>query len=168
MLRDDVRGVTVPESSLIVAYLDRVHPGPPPLVPADPDAALEVHKLDRFLDNYVMSPMQKAVADNFRPEGARDPHGVAEAKAQLGRAWTILERWLSDSGGEWAAGPPFTLADCAAAPSLFYANIIEPFTGHPHLEAYYRHLLARPSFARAVEEARPFRHFFPLPWPESY
>jgi glutathione S-transferase len=168
VLRDEARGVTVPESSLIIGYLDHVHPGPPRLIPADPDAALEVHKWDRFFDNYVMTPMQKAVADNFRPEGARDPHGVAEAKTQLARAWAILEPWLADSGGEWAAGAAFTLADCAAAPALFYANIIEPFASHPNLEAYYARLLARPSFARAVDEARPFRHFFPLLWPESY
>jgi glutathione S-transferase len=166
VLRDETRGVTVPESSLIIQYLDRASPGPP-LVPAEPDAALGVHVLDRFFDQYVMTPMQKAVADNFRPERKRDHFGVAEAKAKLARSYDILDLALADAG-EWAAGDTFSLADCAAAPALFYANIIEPFAGRRQVEAYYTRLLARPSFARAVEEARPYRHFFPLPWPESY
>lgn len=167
VLRDEARGVTVPESSLIVQYLDRARPGPPPLVPADPDAAMRVHLWDRFLDHYVETPMQKGVADNFRPEGARDPHGVEDAKALLRRSWDILEDQLAD-GREWVAGEAFSLADCGAGPALFYANIIQPFARRPHLEAYYERLLERPSFARAVEEARPYRHFFPLPWPDDY
>jgi glutathione S-transferase len=167
VLRDEARGVTVPESSLIVSYLDRGHPGPRPMVPEDPDSALKVHILDRFFDSYVMTPMQKAVADNFRPAEARDAFGVEEAKGHLAKAYAILEAELGD-GRTWAAGDEFSLADCAAAPSLFYANTIAPFAGHKRLEAYYQRLLERPSFARAVDEARPFRHYFPLPWPESY
>jgi glutathione S-transferase len=167
VLRDEGRGVTVPESSLIIAYLDQVHPGPPPLVPADPHAAMQVHLWDRFFDHYVETPMQKAVADNFRPEGARDPQGVGDAKALLGKAYGTLDDALAD-GRTWAAGGEFTLADCGAGPALFYANIIEPFAGRANVEAYYDRLLARPSFARAVEEARPYRHFLPLPWPDSY
>jgi glutathione S-transferase len=166
VLEDEARGAVVPESSLIVAYLDRVHPGPRPLIPADPDAALKVHLWDRFFDHYVETPLQKAVADNFRPEGARDPHGVEEAKGLLVRAWDLLEKALGDDG-EWVAGE-FSLADCGAGPALFYANIVQPFAGRPGVEAYYARLLARPSFARAVEEARPWRHYFPLPWPQSY
>ncbi|HEX8262148.1 MAG TPA: glutathione S-transferase family protein [Allosphingosinicella sp.] len=166
VLRDEVAGLTVPESSLIIAYLDRVHPGPP-LVPADPDAALHAGLWDRFLDHYVETPLQKAVGDHFRPETARDPHGVEEAKALLGRAWDMLEERLAD-GRPWLTGDEFTIADCGAGPALFYGNIVEPFAGRPQLEAYYARLLARPSFARAVEEARPYRPFFPLPWPESY
>jgi glutathione S-transferase len=166
VLRDEGRGVTVPEASLIVAWLDRVHPGPP-LVPADPDAALRVHVLDRLFDNYVMTPMQRAVADNFRPEESRDAFGVAEAKSALQRAYDVVEGMLGD-GGAWAAGDDFTLADCAAAPALFYANMVSPFAGRPRLEAYFERLLARPSFARAVDEARPYRAFFPLPWAASY
>jgi glutathione S-transferase len=166
VLRDEARGVTVPESSLIIQYLDRVHPGSP-LVPAGPDAALVVHLWDRFFDHYVETPMQKAVADNFRPEGDRDPHGVEEAKGLLARAWDVLETHLA-KGGEWAAGEGFSLADCGAGPALFYANIIQPFAGRPYVEAYYERLLARPAFARAVDEARPYRYFFPLPWPDGY
>ena len=166
VLRDEARGVTMPESSLIIAYLDRIHPGPP-LVPADPGSAMRVHLWDRLLDHYVETPMQKAVADNFRPEGARDPHGVEEARALLRRAWDMIEDALA-KGGEWLVGDGFTLADCGAGPALFYANIVQPFAGRTALEAYYARLLVRPSFARAIEEARPYRHFFPLPWPDGY
>ena len=167
VLRDEARGVTVPESSLIVEYLDRVHPGPPPLVPAAPDSAMKTHLWDRFFDHYVESPLQKAVGDNFRPEGAGDPHGVEEARVLLRRAYDLLEDALADNL-EWLAGGAFTLADCGAAPALFYANMVEPFAGRPRLEAYYARLRSRPSFARAVDEARPFRHYFPLPWPEGW
>ncbi|HEX6376568.1 MAG TPA: glutathione S-transferase family protein [Allosphingosinicella sp.] len=167
VLRDEAPGATVPESSLIVEYLDRVHRGPPPMVPADPGAAREVHLWDRFFDHYVETPMQKAVADNFRPEGRRDPHGVEEARALLAKAYATLDDALAD-GRSWAAGDAFSLADCGAGPALFYANIVQPIAGRPRVEAYYARLLARPAFARAVDEARPYRHFFPLPWPASY
>ncbi|HEX9963900.1 MAG TPA: glutathione S-transferase family protein [Allosphingosinicella sp.] len=167
VLRDDSAGETVPESSLIVEYLDRAHPGPPPLVPAEPDSALEARLWDRFFDHYVEQPLQKVVGDSLRPEAARDPHGVAEARAILVRAYDLLEDAL-DVGGDWVAGDDFTLADCGAAPALFYANMVEPFAGRPRLEAYYRRLRSRPSFARAVDEAREFRPFFPLPWLEGW
>ena len=167
VLRDEARGATVPEASLIVEYLDRAHPGPPPLVPADPDSAMRTHLWDRILDHYVEIPLQKAVKDRFRPEGGQDPHGVEEARALLRRSWDLLEDELG-KGSQWLAGDDFTLADCGAGPALFYANIIEPFAGRANLEAYYGRLLARPAFARAVDEARPYRHFFPLPWPEGY
>ncbi|HYI40384.1 MAG TPA: glutathione S-transferase family protein [Allosphingosinicella sp.] len=167
VLRDDALGVTIPESSAIVEYLDRAHPGPPPLVPADPDLALKARLWDRFFDNYVELPLQKVVGDSFRPDGAKDPHGVEEAKALLVRAYDLLEDSLSESG-TWMAGEAFTLADCGAAPALFYAAMIRPLSGRPKLEAYYARLRARPSFARAVGEARPFRPFFPLPWLQGW
>ncbi|HEX8622609.1 MAG TPA: glutathione S-transferase family protein [Allosphingosinicella sp.] len=167
VLRDEARGMTIPESSLIVEYLDRAHGEAPPLLPRDPDEALQAHLWDRFFDHYVETPLQKAVVDHFRPEDARDPHGVEEAKALLRRSWDLLEKALSD-GRPWAAGENFTLADCGAGPALFYANIVEPFAARPGIETYYARLLERPSFARAVDEARPYRAFFPLAWPESY
>ncbi|HYE28127.1 MAG TPA: glutathione S-transferase family protein [Allosphingosinicella sp.] len=167
VLRDKTRGATVPESSLIILYLDRIHPEPPPLLPSDPDAAMAAQLWDRFFDHYVETPMQKAVADRFRPEDRRDRYGVDEARALLRRAWDVLEGALAD-GRDWVAGNSFTLADCGAGPALFYANIVEPLASRPNAEAYYARLLARPSFARAIEEARPYRHFLPLPWPGSY
>ncbi|HEX8625368.1 MAG TPA: glutathione S-transferase family protein [Allosphingosinicella sp.] len=167
VLRDGVRDVTLPESSLIVEYLDRAHPGPPPMVPGDPDAALEARRWDRFFDHYVEHPLQKVVGDSLRPEGARDPHGVAEARALLARAYDLLEDELG-GGGTWVAGEAFTLADCGAAPALFYANMVQSFAGRPRLEAYYGRLRRRPCFTRVVDEARAFRPFFPLPWPEGW
>lgn len=166
VLRDEARGVTVPESSLIVEYLDRAHPGPP-LVPVDSEAAMKVHLWDRFFDHYVEVPLQKAVGDALRPDGARDPHGVEEARSVLGRAYDLLEDSLAATG-PWMAGETFTLADCGAAPALFYAYMVHSFAGRPRLEAYYARLRDRPSFVRAVDEAREFRHFFPLPWPEGW
>ena len=164
VLRDERRQVTVPETSLIIDYLARHHPGPVELVPADSDRRLKVEIWDRFFDNYVQVPMQKAMLDRFRPEGANDPYGVDKARGLLDKAYGIVEAELGDDG--WMAGEDFTLADCAAAPALFYASLVRPFGQHRRLSAYFERLLARPSFARAVEEARPFRHFLPVDWPD--
>ena len=167
VLRDEARSLTVAEASLIVEYADRFGEAPA-MVPADAGEALRVRLWDRLFDLYVDVPMQKAVTDHFRPAGAHDPHGVAEAKALLGRAYAAADAELARTGDEWICGDAFTIADCAAAPALFYANIIVPFAEHPNLDAYYRRLLQRPSFARAVDEARPYRALFPLEWPPAY
>jgi len=158
-------GRTVIEATCIIEYLDLHHPGSPPLVPAEPEAALEVRMLDRFFDNYVATPQQKVVFDRLRPDADRDAYGVTEAKTMLETAYAWLDRHMA--GREWAAGGQFSLADCAAAPFLFYADWthrIEPRFAHVH--AYRARLLRRPSFARAVDEARPFRRYFPLGAPE--
>jgi len=151
---------TVVESSIIVEHLGLHHPGPVRLVPEDARAALQVRTLDRFFDNYVMTPMQRIVFDAMRAEEAQDPLGVAEARRMLDTAYGWLDGVMS--GREWAAGDGFSLADCAAAPSLFYADWVHPVgEAFPHVRAYRKRLLARPSFARAVDEARPYRGFFP-------
>jgi len=127
--------------------------------------ALEVRFLDRFFDNYVQTPMQKIVLDAMRGEGEHDPRGVTEAHALLETAYAWLDRRIA--GREWAAGPAFTLADCAAAPALFYADWAHPIPeALPSARAYRRRLNARPSFARAIEEARPYRPYFPLGAPD--
>jgi glutathione S-transferase len=166
VLRDNARNVTVPEATLIIQYLELHHPGPAPLLPADPEAALAVHLWDRVFDNYVEFPLQKIVADTFRPEGRSDPEGVAQARGLLATTYKMLNQELAHGG--WIAGESFSLADCGAAPALFYSNIVLPFTEHANLAAYYQRLLARTSFARCVEEARPYRTLFPLPWPAGY
>jgi glutathione S-transferase len=151
---------TVVESSIIIEHLDLDHPGPVRFVPEDPRAALQVRTMDRFFDNYVMTPMQRIVFDAMRPEDARDPQGVVEARRMLDTAYAWLEGAMS--GRPWAAGDGFSLADCAAAPSLFYADWVQPVgEAFPHVRAYRKRLLAHPSFARAVDEARPYRKFFP-------
>ena len=153
-------GRTVVEASIIVEHLGLHHPGPVRLVPEDPRAALDVRMMDRFFDNYVMTPMQKMVLDTIRPTGSRDAAGVADARAMLDTAYRWLNRAMC--GREWAAGDAFSLADCAAAPALFYADWARPIAdGFAHVRAYRRRLLARPSFARAVDEARPYRPLFP-------
>lgn len=166
VLRDDSRGVTVPESSLIVDYLDQHYPGPTTFVPADADAALRVHMLDRIIDSHLLLTVGKIVTDHFRSENRHDPDGVEQAKSAILTAYAFLETELPKSG--WAVGEGFTLADCAAAPALFYSNIVVPFGAHRNLAAYYQRLLTRPSFQRAIEGARPYRALFPLSWPEGY
>ena len=156
---------TVIEATIIIEHLGLHHPGPVRLIPADPKAALEVRAMDRFFDNYVMTPQQKIVFDAIGKPGNRDGQGVAEARAMLDTAY----RWLDGkmAGRQWAAGNAFSLADCAAAPALFYADWTHPISeAFPNVRAYRRRLLARPSFARAVDEARPYRSFFPLGAPD--
>ncbi|KYF49042.1 glutathione S-transferase [Sorangium cellulosum] len=158
-------GRTVVEASIIVEHLDLHHPGPVRMIPEDPRAALDVRMMDRIFDNYIMTPMQKLVADGIRAAENRDRQGVGEARMLLDTAY----RWLDSAmaGREWAAGDAFSLADCAAGPALFYADwaypISEVFT---NVRAYRQRLLARPSFARAIDEARPYRPFFPLGAPD--
>lgn len=153
------------ESTAIIEYLDLFHPGPVAFVPDDPQLAVEVRMLDRIFDNYVMTPMQAVVSDALRPADVRDPYGVAEARDRLDTAYRWLDRYLE--GRLWAAGEMFSLADCAAAPSLFYADWTHPLGDRfPTLSAYRTRLLARPSFARAVDEARPYRSYFPLGAPD--
>jgi glutathione S-transferase len=152
-------GRTLGESSVIIEWLDQRVPAPPRLIPREAEAALTVRMLDRVFDQHVMTPMQKIVLDSLRPEDARDPYGVAQARDLLDRAYRWLDGQLSE--GKWAGGAEFSLADCAAAPALFYADWVQPLAAHAHLAAYLRRLRARPSFARAVDEARPYRPHFP-------
>jgi glutathione S-transferase len=163
LLRDGEH--TVMESSIIIEYLDRHYPGAAPLIPADADIALEARLLDRFFDNYVQTPQQKIVFDSLRPAADRDPYGVKEARARLEIAYAWLDRKLA--GRTWATGGGFSLADCAAAPALFYADWTHRIpAGCTNVIAYRQRLLAHPSFARAVDEARPYRSYFPLGAPE--
>jgi glutathione S-transferase len=151
---------TIIESSVIIEYLDQHHPGPAPMIPREPEAALEVRFLDRFFDNYVMTPMQRIVADFIRPPEARDAMTVADAKALLDKAYSWLDAHMA--ARHWCAGERFSMADCAAAPSLFYADWVHPIADRlSHARAYRARLLAQPSVARTVDEARPYRHFFP-------
>jgi len=158
-------GCTLVEASIIIEHLGLHHPGPVQLIPEDPRAALEVRMMDRFFDNYIMTPMQKIVIDSTHAAEHRDRQGVAGARELLDTAY----RWLDDAmaGREWAARDTFSLADCAAAPALFYADWAHAVgKAFSNVHAYRRRLLARPSFARAVDEARPYRPLFPLGAPD--
>ena len=158
-------GRAVVEASVIVEHLDLHHPGATRWLPADPRAALAVRTLDRVFDQYVMTPMQKIVGDALRGAAARDAHGVGEARAGLDTAYRWLDGTLA--GRTWAVNGSPSLADCAAAPALFYADWVHPIDpALANLHAYRRRLLAWPPFARAVEEARPYRRFFPLGAPD--
>lgn len=158
-------GRTIAETSAIIEHLQIHHPGPVALIPADPDAAVEVRMMDRVFDNYVMNAMQPLVNNMLRPEAQRDPYLAPYVHQALDKAYAWLDTHMV--GREWAAGDGFSLADCAAAPSLFYADwAYEIPAEHSYLKAYRVRLLARPSFARAVDEARRFRHYFPLRAPD--
>lgn len=153
------------ETSIIIEHLDRNHPGRLRFLPADPEAALEVRLLDRFFDQYVMNGVQGAVGEALR----KDPDRLVEARQKAATALETAYAWLEQRlvGRVWAAGQHVSLADCAAAPSLFYADWVHPIAdAYPGLRAYRARLLARPSFARAVEEGRKYRSYFPLGAPD--
>jgi glutathione S-transferase len=158
-------GRKVIESSTIIEYLGLHHPGAVSLLPSDADAAIEVRCMDRFFDNYIATPQQKIVFDVLRPAEQRDARGVADARSMLETAYGWLDKVMTHR--EWAAGDHFSLADCAAAPFLFYADWTHAIdASFANVIAYRRRLLARPSFARAVDEARPYRPLFPLGAPD--
>ncbi|MBB3891635.1 glutathione S-transferase [Phenylobacterium haematophilum] len=149
----------VPETSIQLEYLDAHYPGPP-MLPTDAEARLEARLWDRLLDQYVMTPMQKIVADRMRAGDEKDPRGVENARDMLQMAYGLIEGHMA--GRSWAAGADFSLADCAAAPALFYAGIVEPWgEERRELAAYFERLVARPSVARTLSEARPFFEYFP-------
>jgi glutathione S-transferase len=157
VLEDRAAGVALPETSVIIDYLNARFGGA--LIPKDPQAALEVRLQDRFFDLYVHTPMGVFTWDLLRPEGQRDPYGVEQARNLLLTAYDMIERRME--GREWAAGDGFSMADCAAAPALFYAEGRAPFGDRPHLSAYLDRLKARASYARALKEAEPYFHMVP-------
>lgn len=160
MLHDGRRNATVPETSIIIEYLQDHYPGPAPMLPSDEAPRLEARLWDRFFDLYVSVPMQKIVLDRIRPAGTADPFGVAAARAELDTAYGMIEQRMAER--TWAVGDGFTIADCAAAPALFFASIVHPFgSGQASIAAYLDRLLARPSVRQALEEARPYFSMFP-------
>ncbi|HEU4577314.1 MAG TPA: glutathione S-transferase family protein [Polyangiaceae bacterium] len=160
VLQDRATGRVLPESSIIIEYLGQRYPGRTRLLPDDPELALETRQADRFYDLLVHVPMQKIVTDKIRPAGQNDPFGVEQARSTLGTAYALIDRDLARR--TWAMGDPFTLADCAAFPALYYANRVQPLgEAHPHAAAYLRRLEQRPSIARVLAEAQPHFAMFP-------
>ncbi len=161
VLRDEARNRTVAEATVIVEYLGAYYPGGTQFVPAEADLAWQTRMWDRFYDNYVHLQMQKIVGDWLRPAGAADPFGVEHAKTTLQRAYGMIEHAMDRK--TWAVGENFSLADCAAAPALFYANTAMPFgPAQPNLQTYLDRLMSRPSYARALKEAQPYFEMFPM------
>jgi glutathione S-transferase len=159
VLSDQARDRTVAESSIIIEYLGQYYPGDTALIPANFETALRTRLADRFYDLYVHDPMQRIVGDKLRPAGKNDPHGMEMAKAMLCSSYGIIDAEIATR--TWAVGDAFTLADCAAAPPLFFANKLVPFAEYKHLAAYFGRLSKRPSVARTFSEAEPFLKFFP-------
>jgi len=161
VLRDEARDCTVAESTIVVEYLDMHYPGATRFVPADSDAAWQTRMWDRFFDHYIQHPMQKIVTDRLRSAGMSDALGVEEAKAQLHQAYAVIEQEIGAK--TWMTGAAFTLADCSAAPALFYANTVAPFGDtQKNLKTYLDRLMARSSFAQVLKEAEPYFGLFPL------
>jgi glutathione S-transferase len=155
VLRDKARDRTVPESTIIIEYLAQHYPGKTSLVPADPELARQTRLRDRFFDLYMNVPMQKVVTDKLRPAGKNDTYGVEEARALLQTSIGMIDQDMK--GKTWIMGDSFTMADCAAAPALFYTNMLMPFAdGHKNAADYLDRLMKRPSYARAIEEAQPY------------
>jgi glutathione S-transferase len=160
VLRDDAKDRTIPETSIIIEYLDEYYPGRTRFIPADAKLALQTRLRDRFYDLYVHLPVQKIVGDRLRPQGKKDPHGVEEAKARIQSCYGMIDKEVAAK--TWAMGEAFSLADCAASPALFYANKVMPFGDiHKNVTAYFGRLKARPSFARVIKEAEPYLGMFP-------
>lgn len=160
VLHDSVGNRIVAETSIILEYLQRHHPGALELIPSEAREELDVRLWDRFFDLYVSAPMQKIVGNRIRPQGATDPYGVAEAHATLETAYDMIEGQLV--GKTWIAGEAFTMADCSALPALFFGSIVHPLgDGRPQVRDYFERLLSRPSVRRVLAEAQPYFEFFP-------
>jgi glutathione S-transferase len=160
VLRDDARDRTVPESSIIIEYLDQYYPGKTKFIPADADLARQMRLRDRYFDLHIHMHLQKIVGDRLRPADKKDPYGVDDARTRMATALDALEGQMASR--IWAMGDAFTLADCAAAPALFYADKVAPLLpAYPNVTAYLDRLKQRPSFARALKEAEPYFKFFP-------
>jgi glutathione S-transferase len=164
VLRDEAADRLIPESSIIIEYLDQHRPGRTRFLPADPDLARETRMRDRFFDLYVNTPVGKIVTDKLRPAGMNDALGVQQAKEQLQTAYGLIEQDMAGNTGAktWAMGDVFTMADCAAAPALFYADKVLPFAStHKNTAAYFGRLMERASYTRALKEAQPYFAMFP-------
>ncbi|MBF9041780.1 glutathione S-transferase family protein [Rhodobacterales bacterium HKCCE4037] len=161
VLRDAARGRTIPEASIIIEYLDQIRSGEPGMLPADPNTCLQARLWDRFFDLYVQEPMQKIVFDSFRPEAEKDRRGVVEAGERLNQAYAMVDAHMA--GRIWAAGDAFSIAECSAAPALFFAGIIMPFgPAQTALHGYFERLVERASVRRVLVEAQPHFGNFPF------
>ncbi|MBM9545413.1 glutathione S-transferase family protein [Leptospira sp. 201903074] len=161
LLRDRKREKTVPETSIIIEYLDEFYPGEKILIPKESQLALETRLWDRFFDLYISVPIQKIVVDRLRPEGKNDVFGVEEAYNTLKISYDMVEKQLGSQG--FITGENFTMADCSAVPALFYADTIVSFRNtHPKITNYFESLLERSSVKRTIAEAEPYFHMYPL------
>jgi glutathione S-transferase len=159
VLRDEAEDRLIPESSIIIEYIDQKFPGAIRLIPSDPNRAREMRLRDRVIDLYIHVPMQKVMTDRLRPEGKNDAFGVEQAKALLQTSYQMLDQEMASR--TWVMGDDFTMADCAAAPALFYGNMAVPFGEHRNVAAYLERLKQRPSVARVIREAEPYFKYVP-------
>jgi len=161
VLRDETNGRVIPESTSIIEYLAWRYPGPARLVPEDAAAAFDVRATDRFYDLHIHTHMQRMIGERLRPADQKDPYGLEQASTALNVGLGVAEKTMASR--TWAAGEAFSMADCAAAPPLFYVDMaVAPLAGsYPNLAAYLERLKQRPSYARVLEEAQPYMQFVP-------
>jgi glutathione S-transferase len=159
VLKDEAEDRLIPESSIIIEYIDQKFPGGPRLIPADPTRAREMRLRDRFFDLYVHVPMQKVMTDRLRPAGKHDPFGVDQAKEQIETCYRMIDQEMD--GRTWLMGDDFTMADCAALPALFYGNMAVPFGENRNVALYLDRLKQRPTVARVLREAAPYFKYVP-------
>lgn len=159
LLQDSARNRLLPESSIIIEYLDQHYLGKTRFIPADPDRALEVREQDRFIDLYLHSSMQRIVDEILRPADKKDPYGADQARGRIELCLRMLDEKLAKR--TWLAGEEFTLADCAAAPALFYSDMRVPMAPFKNVAAYFQRLKERPSYARVLKEAEPYFSMIP-------
>jgi glutathione S-transferase len=159
VLRDEAEDRLIPESSIIIEYIDQKFPGSIRLIPSNPDRARELRLRDRVIDLYIHVPMQKVMTDRLRPEGKNDAFGVEQAKELLQTSYKMLDQAMASR--TWVMGDDFTMADCAAAPALFYGDMAVPFGEHRNIAAYLERLKQRPSIARVIREAEPYFKYVP-------
>jgi glutathione S-transferase len=160
VIEDTSRNWVVPESSIVIEYLQQHYPGKTRFIPGDADLARQVRMRDRFFDLHIHTPLQKVIGDALRAADKKDPYGVEQAISSMRLALRMVEE---DIGSKtWLMGDAFTLADCSAAPALFYSNRIVPLaTEFPGTETYLKRLMERPSYARPLKEAEPYLHLVP-------
>jgi glutathione S-transferase len=155
VIRDHVRQRDLPETSIIIEYLDHFYGGH--LIPSGWEEALEVRLWDRFFDNYLQGPMQQMVSDHM--SGRKGD--LSKERATLASAYRMIDRHMASRS--WISNQGFSMADCAAAPALFYTGTLQPFPDElRHLRAYFDRLTERPSVRRVIEEAKPYFSLYPL------
>ncbi len=163
VLHDSARGQNVAEASIIIEYLDLHYPGAERLLPANRDDSLAVRLWDRVFDLHVQTPMQAIANDRLKDRPFVRHGGAQQPLEAIERAWGLIDAQLQRSGGPWIAGQRFSMADCAAAPALFYASTLQPIAErYPHLLAYFDRLMTRASVERVLREAQPYLPFYPF------
>lgn len=152
LVRDD--GRMIPESSIIVEYIDNQFEQEPILIPRDPELARRARFMDRMCDLYLNDPVVNLIFESWKPEDEQNRELISKSSERIGTMYRFMDDQLSSS--PYLAGETFSIADCAAMPVLFYANSFAPFGGFDNIFRYWEEVSSRPSFVRLKQEAEPY------------